>query len=496
MTTSTPRNQHYFRKTTMTEKVKMKDMIVIIPGITGSVLQKDGQDIWAVSGQAIWQVLTNLGDTIEQLKIDQDDPEAESLGDGIQATALIQDTHLIPGLWKIDGYTKTVRLITDNFDVVSGNIYTDPDDKPANLYHFPYDWRRDNRASAKLLKKLLDKRLKRWREATGAEDAKVILLAHSMGGLVSRYYLEVLEGWRDCRALFTFGTPYRGSVHAVNFLANGYKMLFGDLTEVLRSFTSVYQLLPIYEMVKIGDNYLRIAEADNLPNIVKTRAQDALKFHREIEDAVNKNRQDEIYQNSFKTIPIAGIQQATLQSAELINGKLTVSEKLPKILQNRPDLADGDGTVPQVSAIPIELSNSFNNSFIAERHSSLQNHNQILEDLKNRIQFNQSDLASVRSSQTAISLALEDLYLTDEAIAMRARVISTPGFFSGKLHAKITSISHEQPPINFDFEEQEQEWILAINELKPGLYRVSVQTENTSEQAPSPVHDIFEVVKQ
>ncbi len=479
----------------MTEKITMKDMIVIIPGITGSVLQKNGQDIWAVSGQAIWQTLTNLGNTIQHLKIDQDDPEVESLGDGIKATSLIQDTHLIPGLWKIDGYTKTARLITDNFDVTSGNIYTDPDEKPANFYHFPYDWRRDNRASAKLLKKLLDKRLKRWRETTGAEDAKVILLAHSMGGLVSRYYLEVLEGWRDCRALFTFGTPYRGSVHAVNFLANGYKKLFLDLTDVLRSFTSVYQLLPIYEMVKIGDNYLRIAEAENLPNIVKSRAEDALKFHREIEDAVNKNRQDETYQNSFKTIPIAGIQQATLQSAEFINGKLTVSEKLPKILQNRPDLADGDGTVPQVSAIPIELSNSFNNSFIAERHSSLQNQNQILEDLKNRIQFNQSDLASVRASQTAISLALEDLYLTNEAIAMRAKVISTPGFFSGKINAKITSISHEQSPINLNFQEQEQEWILTIDDLKPGLYRVSVQTENTSEQAPSPVHDVFEVVK-
>ena len=116
--------------------------------------------------------------------------------------------------------------------------------------------------------------------------------------------------------------------------------------------------------------------------------------------------------------------------------------------------------------------------------------------MKNRIQFNQSDLASVRASQTAISLALDDLYLTDEAIAIRARVISTPGFVSGKLQAKITSISHEHPPINLDFQEQEQEWMLTIDDLKPGLYRVSVQTENTSDQAPSPVHDVFEVVKK
>jgi triacylglycerol esterase/lipase EstA (alpha/beta hydrolase family) len=63
-----------------------------------------------------------------------------------------------------------------------------------------------------------------------------------MGGLVARYYLEVLEGWRDCRALITFGTPYRGSANALNYLANGYKKLFLDLTEVMRSFSSIYQL--------------------------------------------------------------------------------------------------------------------------------------------------------------------------------------------------------------------------------------------------------------
>ncbi len=478
----------------MSQKIPMKDMVVILPGITGSVLQKDGKDLWAVSGQAIWQILRNP-DKFQYLKLVQDDPEAESLGDGIRATRLVEDAHLIPGLVKIDGYTKTSRLITDNFDVTPGNIYDDPDDKAANFYHFPYDWRRDNRASARLLKKLVDKRLKRWREASGATDAKVILLAHSMGGLVSRYYLEVLEGWRDCRALFTFGTPYRGSVNAVNFLANGYKKLFLDLTEVMRSLTSIYQLLPIYEMVNIGGEYKRIAETNNLPNIVQERAKNALAFHREIEAAVTAHRNDETYRNFFTTVPIAGIQQPTLQSAQLLNGQLTVSEQLPKIFQNRPDFSDGDGTVPQVSAIPIELSGSFNNSFIAERHGSLQNQNQILEDLRNRLELSQFDLATVRASQAAISLALEDIYLADEPVAMRARVISTPGLVTGKLKAEITSVSDERPALNLDFEEREQEWVLAIDNLPPGLYRVRAQTENTSVQAPSPVHDLFEVVK-
>ena len=48
-----------------------------------------------------------------------------------------------------------------------------------------------------------------------------------MGGLVSRYYLEVLGGWRDTRRLITFGTPYRGSLNAVDFAANGFSKFFG-----------------------------------------------------------------------------------------------------------------------------------------------------------------------------------------------------------------------------------------------------------------------------
>lgn len=477
----------------MSQKIKMQDMVVILPGILGSVLQKDGKDIWTVSGKAIWEVLTSLGDSIQELKLTQDDPNAESLGDGIKATRIIEDTHLIPGLVKIDGYTKTSRLITDNFDVISGNIYEDADEKAANFYHFPYDWRRDNRANARLLKRLLDKRLKRWREYSGAEDAKVILLAHSMGGLVSRYYLEVLEGWRDCKALFTFGTPYRGSVKAVNFLANGYKQLFIDLTEVMRSLTSIYQLLPIYEMLQIGDQYHRIAETDNISNIVKTRAADALAFHREIEAAVDRNIKDENYKNDFTTIPIIGIQQPTLQSALLANGKLTVSEDNPEILQNRPDLSDGDGTVPQISAIPIELSNSFNNNFIAETHGSLQNQSQILENLLNCLKLSQFNLGTVRAPQSAISLSLDDLYLASEPIEMRARVISSVPV-NGKLKATITSISHSETALNLDFQEQEKQWVLAIDNLKPGLYRLQVETENLGEQAPTPVHDLFEVV--
>ena len=103
-------------------------------------------------------------------------------------------------------------------------------------------------------------RLAVWRRYTGNPDAKTILLAHSMGGLVARYYLEALEGHRDARALITFGTPYRGAPQALEPLVNGMRKGWLDLTSMIRSFTSVYQLLPIYQCIDTGTHWRRVTE--------------------------------------------------------------------------------------------------------------------------------------------------------------------------------------------------------------------------------------------
>src|SRR5687767_5808964 len=82
----------------------MPDLVILLPGITGSVLQKDGRDLWAFSVAGITGVLTTLGRNINALKLADDPPDVDDLGDGITAPRLFPDTHLIPGLWKIDGY--------------------------------------------------------------------------------------------------------------------------------------------------------------------------------------------------------------------------------------------------------------------------------------------------------------------------------------------------------------------------------------------------------
>jgi pimeloyl-ACP methyl ester carboxylesterase len=408
-------------------KIGLHDIIVLLPGIGGSVLQKDGEYLWLPSGEAIWGAIKSLGKSLQQLKLEGDDPELDDLGDGVHAIGLVPDVHIIPGLVKIDGYSGISRMITDTFKVEKGDL---DDKKLANFFALAYDWRRDNRVSARRLKKLIDNKLHHWRAETPFKEAKVILVAHSMGGLVARHYLEVLDGWRDCKALITFGTPYRGSVNALNFLANGFKKLFIDLTAVLRSFTSIYQLLPIYKMLDVNGNWQQIAERDDIPGVSKEQAAEALAFHRAIEDAVKQHEKEADYLKGYKTLPIVGTQQLTLQSATLANGKLTAHKELPAWLD--PRVAGGDGTVPRVSAIPIELSNEWRDTFVSERHASLQNNARILDDLRERLIQMQVDIRNVRGTMcipggeklAAISLELDDLYLTSEPMILKADLVN------------------------------------------------------------------------
>jgi hypothetical protein len=60
---------------------------------------------------------------------------------------------------------------------------------------------------------------------------------------------------------------------------------------------------------------------------------------------------------------------SALQSAVLAAGRVTLGADVPEWID--PLLADGDGTVPRASAIPIELSDAYRDSFAPERHGSL-----------------------------------------------------------------------------------------------------------------------------
>jgi pimeloyl-ACP methyl ester carboxylesterase len=343
---------------------KFGDVAVILPGITGSVLQRDGKDIWAVSPGAAFQALISLGKSVKHLTLKGDDVD-----DGIKATRLIQDVHLIPNFWEIDGYTKITKILTENLTLDEGK----------NLFEFPYDWRRDTRIAARQLAERAPRWLHDWRAASGNADAKLVLITHSMGGLVARYYLEVLGGWQESRHLVSFGTPYRGSINAIDFLVHGMKKGVGpvtlDLTPMLRSFTSVYQLLPIYPCVDGGSKLVRVSET-SLPGVDRTRAQAALDFHREIETAVTRNRDDDAFMRQpYGIHPVVGIFQPTRQSVR-VRGR-----QVETLTSYDGSDEGGDGTVPRVSATPIELSDDPREVYVTDRHASIQNADAVLAHL-------------------------------------------------------------------------------------------------------------------
>jgi pimeloyl-ACP methyl ester carboxylesterase len=456
----------------------MKDIVVLLPGITGSVLQKDGKDVWAFSGGAAIRALLSLGESITDLELHGDDPDVDDLGDGITATRIMPDIHLIPGLWKIDGYGRIAKAIHDQFEVETG----------VNFFEFPYDWRRDNRVAARKLARESHDWLEAWRQRSGNEDAKLIFVVHSMGGLIARHFLELLDGWKDTRALISFGTPYRGSLNALSFLVNGMRKGLGpitliDLSALLRSFTSVYQLLPIYRCVDVGGSELvRIAETDGIPNVDSARAKDAASFHHAIQDAVEAHREESAYRDGgYQIHPVVGTYQRTSQSARLTGDGIHLLAEYDGIDQ------DGDGTVPRVSATPIELSDDPREMYASERHATLQNKAQVLTQLMGVLSREEIDLSRYRDAlgrpRPRVSLEVEDLYLSDEPITARIRCEEESYMVRAVVHDADGGdiVSYSEPIPGGDWADIE------LAPLPPGAYRITV-----GEDAPvEPVSDIF-----
>ena len=439
-----------------------KDLVIVLPGIIGSVLAKDGKEVWGVSTAAIWKAVTSGGGSIRSLAIQGvDDPSLDDLGDGVKATGLVQDLHIIPGLWKIDGYTGLLARLKSSLELEDGR----------NLFAFAYDWRRDNRVAARKLAQAAKEWLEQWRATSGASDAKLILVAHSMGGLISQYFLEVMGGWKDARALVTFGTPYRGSLNALGFLANGFSKGIGplkvDLTSTLATFTAVYQLLPAFECVDRGDGKLaRIGEIAGANGVDPVRAAAALAFYREIKAAAEANAKDEAHHSGgYQTYPIVGLAQPTFQSATLSGGKITL------LRSSRGRDYSGDGTVPRFSATPQEMSDSHREIYVAEQHGSLQDFDPALVNLIGVLSGQDIDLGQFNFAPAqTLSLDIDDVYSADDVV-LRATP-STEAPIQAKVYDARSGVLAQNIPLTPDGEAY-----VARTQLPPGAYRAKVTAD-------------------
>jgi pimeloyl-ACP methyl ester carboxylesterase len=169
------------------------------------------------------------------------------------------------GVWQIDPIFHTYDNLYEEFKN-SGYI------PEKNLFTFPYQWRDSNKVNA------VNLRAKIQEIRSKTNRPKVDIVAHSMGGLLAREYIESSYYENDVDQLITVGTPHLGAPEAYMkweggaWLYNLYEIAqksivdqearekgFDDAYSYIRNrpIISIKELLPSY-------NYLYDAEDGNL----------------------------------------------------------------------------------------------------------------------------------------------------------------------------------------------------------------------------------------
>ncbi|HZH29627.1 MAG TPA: hypothetical protein VEY11_02455 [Pyrinomonadaceae bacterium] len=254
---------------------KDKTPVIVIPGILGSQLmnRRTREIVWPSAFRSSTDGLSLP--TMPDLAANRDELVAER----IVSTAKL--ARLAPEIYVYYELLHALRRFGD---------YRDGDwDNPApegdrdTFYVFPYDWRRDNVESAQQL----FRRIEDLKRKLGRPDLRFNIVAHSMGGLVSRYAAmygdaDLPEGdaapqptWagaRHIKKIFMFGTPNEGTMEAFATLLEGYSIneglrrrirLLNKLSrEDAATIPSIYQLLPHPEAARFLDQNLAPVEID------------------------------------------------------------------------------------------------------------------------------------------------------------------------------------------------------------------------------------------
>src|SRR3989338_10876298 len=209
--------------------------VILIPGIAGSELFHNGEEVWMNVGKMAFDIGDDFLDVLAMNAQGQSVENIE-VGDIIRLKDL---TFPIPDfiIW--------VNFINDLKD--AGYV------EDQTLFVFPYDWRSDNRVTAELLNNFINEK----RNETAAP--KVDLIAHSISGLAAKQYITQ-HGEAAVDQLIFIGTPHHGAPKALKTLLYGDQfgihMLDPDaLMRIARNMSSVYQLLPSQPYVDENETY-------------------------------------------------------------------------------------------------------------------------------------------------------------------------------------------------------------------------------------------------
>ncbi|HEX7134063.1 MAG TPA: hypothetical protein VF228_15915 [Iamia sp.] len=382
----------------------LTDVVVVVPGIMGSVLHRHGKPVWDSSvgavGHGVFSGLRSIRDLALPEGIGDEAPD-----DDVEAVGLIRGIRLSLGLWTFDvGYGSLFDRLRESFEVSDGT------QGPANLVEFPYDWRLSNRHNGARLKLVAERALDEWRAQGGAcADAELVFLCHSMGGLVARWYVDHLGGHDVTRKVITLGTPHRGALNALDQLVNGVRKGIGpfkaDLTALGRSMPSLHQMLPEYACIEGPERLAKVGEV-GLPGLASGMVDDAVRFHAELAAA------REVSAQGYDLHPIVGFQQPTFTTARIEGGRAVGGLTIKGVDEG------GDATVPRLSATPADLApDHVSVHSVADRHGALPSNAGIL-DLIEGILTARSIVH--RGGQEAISVDLDEVVEVGEPLVVRA----------------------------------------------------------------------------
>ena len=263
--------------------------VIVAPGMPGTLLR----DEYQMPPDMVWGLLQH---DYPRVSLHPDNPRYEA-----QGPALVQSDSIIEVAYK-----ELVQELRYNL--------RRKEDRPVPVFPFAYDWRQPLAAIEEQFAVFVDeviertKLLRHYAETGYADDPKVNLVGHSIGGIIITGYLERKGEAAPVAKVVTLGTPLRGVFEAVIVVLTGTAELNPDSSssrerEAARVTPSLYHLIPTFEDCLEVDPGLPETLFDPglwQPGVVKTITE-YVRLH-----AVSKTNPAQQAQELFKSFLNAG----------------------------------------------------------------------------------------------------------------------------------------------------------------------------------------------